>query len=140
MVATLIGVACTGFLAWRLALRAVELASRGETTFNCPLSRVRTSPTDPISLAPAAGVPPSHLVWARASEGRFAYGTYFKDKKVGWIVEETKLGRHDGRPVLFSTSESQMVTLFDGEKSVKQEKSLTCRLALASASTSLALA
>jgi TRAP-type C4-dicarboxylate transport system permease small subunit len=32
VVATLIGVACTGYLAWRLALRAGELALRGETT------------------------------------------------------------------------------------------------------------
>jgi TRAP-type C4-dicarboxylate transport system permease small subunit len=32
VVATLVGAACTGFLAWRLWLRAAELASRGETT------------------------------------------------------------------------------------------------------------
>jgi TRAP-type C4-dicarboxylate transport system permease small subunit len=32
VVATLIGVACTAYLAWRLGLRAAELASRGETT------------------------------------------------------------------------------------------------------------
>ncbi|HET9709714.1 MAG TPA: TRAP transporter small permease [Gemmatimonadales bacterium] len=31
-VATLIGAGCTGFLAWRLWLRAAELAARGETT------------------------------------------------------------------------------------------------------------
>jgi TRAP-type C4-dicarboxylate transport system permease small subunit len=30
--ATLIGAICTGYLAWRLGLRAEELASRGETT------------------------------------------------------------------------------------------------------------
>jgi len=29
VVATLIGAACTGYLAWRLGLRADELASRG---------------------------------------------------------------------------------------------------------------
>ncbi len=32
VVATLVGAACTGFLAWRLGFRAAELASRGETT------------------------------------------------------------------------------------------------------------
>jgi TRAP-type transport system small permease protein len=32
VLATLIAAACTGYLAWRLALRAGELASRGETT------------------------------------------------------------------------------------------------------------
>jgi len=77
-------------------------------------------------LAPAASGPPSHLLWGKCSESRFAYGMYFKDKKVGWIVEELKLGRHNGQPVLYSTSESYMATLFDGEKSVKEEKSLTC--------------
>lgn len=32
VLATLMGVACTAYLAWRLGLRAEELASRGETT------------------------------------------------------------------------------------------------------------
>ena len=32
VVATAIGVACTAYLAWRLGLRAEELAARGETT------------------------------------------------------------------------------------------------------------
>ncbi|HTQ73723.1 MAG TPA: TRAP transporter small permease [Burkholderiales bacterium] len=32
VLATLIGIACTGYLAWRLGLRAEELALRGETT------------------------------------------------------------------------------------------------------------
>ena len=32
LVATAIGVACTSYLAWRLGLRAEELAARGETT------------------------------------------------------------------------------------------------------------
>ena len=32
VLATLLGAACTGYLAWRLGLRAEELASRGETT------------------------------------------------------------------------------------------------------------
>jgi TRAP-type C4-dicarboxylate transport system permease small subunit len=32
VLATLLGAACTGYLAWRLGLRAEELAARGETT------------------------------------------------------------------------------------------------------------
>ena len=32
LAATAIGVVCTGYLAWRLGIRAAELASRGETT------------------------------------------------------------------------------------------------------------
>ncbi|MFO0842831.1 MAG: transglutaminase-like domain-containing protein [Gemmataceae bacterium] len=48
-----------------------------------------------------------------------------KGKKVGWTVDETKLARRGGRPVLVSTSDMAMVTLFDGEKSVKEEKTTT---------------
>jgi hypothetical protein len=50
---------------------------------------------------------------------------YFKDKKVGWVVEEMKLGKHNGADVLLSTNETYMVTLFDKEKSVKHDKSVT---------------
>lgn len=77
------------------------------------------------ALVQAAAVPVSHLAWAKQSQGRFAYGIYFKDQKVGWIVEEMKLGTLQGKQVLFSSSHTMMVTLFDGEKSVKEEKSTT---------------
>jgi hypothetical protein len=77
------------------------------------------------TLAPAAAPPISHLEWAKLSEARHAYGMYMKGKKVGWTVDEMKLGRRGGRPVLLSTSDMVMVTLFDGEKSVKEEKTTT---------------
>ena len=79
-----------------------------------------------VSLTSAAGVPPSHHEWAKKAQSRIAYGVYFKDKKVGWSVEELKLGKHKGTDVLFSTSETYMVTLFDKERSVKHEKSNIC--------------
>lgn len=66
------------------------------------------------------------LEWAKKSQGRYAYGVYFSGKKVGYIIEEVKLARRDGKEVIHSTSETFMSTLFDGEKSVKKERSLTC--------------
>jgi hypothetical protein len=62
--------------------------------------------------------------WAKKAQGRYAYGTYIKDKKTGWIIEEMKLGKHAGKDVLVSLSESYNSTLFDGEKNVKEEKTV----------------
>jgi hypothetical protein len=77
------------------------------------------------SWGPAAAPPIPHLQWAKRSEARHAYGMYMKGRKVGWTVDETKVGRRGGRPVLLSTSDTLMVTLFDGEKSVKEERTVT---------------
>ncbi len=62
------------------------------------------------------------LAWAKKAQGRFAYGLYIKDKKIGWVIEETKLGKRDGKDVLVSSTEEYSKTLFDGEKSEKEEK------------------
>jgi hypothetical protein len=62
--------------------------------------------------------------WARKAQGRYAYGLYITGKKVGWIIEELKLGKHAGKVVLKSSTESYMATTFDGEKSVKEEKTV----------------
>jgi hypothetical protein len=59
--------------------------------------------------------------WAKQSQGRYAYGMYMTGKKVGWSVEELKLAEFDGKPVLKSTNESYMATVYDGEKTVKEE-------------------
>ncbi|MFO0930765.1 MAG: transglutaminase-like domain-containing protein [Gemmataceae bacterium] len=64
--------------------------------------------------------------WAKKAQGRYAYGVYFSGKKVGYIIEEVKLARRGGQEVVHSTTETFMSTLFDGEKSVKKERSLTC--------------
>jgi hypothetical protein len=66
---------------------------------------------------------PSMLEWAKKSQARVAYGIYIKGKRVGWSVDEIKLAKRDGKDVLVATSESYMVTLFDGEKSTKADKS-----------------
>lgn len=73
-------------------------------------------------FARAADHKPPHLEWAKASAGRVAYGIYIKGKKVGWSVDEIKLGKRDGKDVLLSSSESFMQTLFDGEKSTKKDR------------------
>ncbi|MFM7151088.1 MAG: transglutaminase-like domain-containing protein [Gemmataceae bacterium] len=78
-----------------------------------------------VSPALSAAVPSSHLEWARKNQGRFAYGIYFQEKKVGWVVEEMKVKTEQGKEVLVSTSHTYMATLFDGEKSIKEEKSST---------------
>lgn len=76
--------------------------------------------------AAAESAPATLAEWAKKSQGRYAYGVYFSGKKVGFIIEELKLAQHDGKAVVHSTSETFMSTLFDGEKSVKKEKMLTC--------------
>jgi hypothetical protein len=64
------------------------------------------------------------LEWAKKAQGRFAYGVYIKGKKIGWIIDETKLGKQDGKDVLLSITESYTSTLFDGDKTTKEEKSV----------------
>ncbi len=64
----------------------------------------------------------SMLAWAKKAQGRYAYGLYIKDKKIGWVIEETRLARRDGKDVLVSSSETYTKTLFDGDKSEKEEK------------------
>lgn len=75
-----------------------------------------------VSLSEAAGVPVSHLQWAKKARFRSAYGLYFRDKKVGWMIDEMKVGTHAGKDVFLSTSETFMETLFDKEKSVKHDR------------------
>jgi hypothetical protein len=73
-------------------------------------------------LAPARDAAPPHLEWAKKAQGRWAYGMYFTGKKVGWTVDEMKLDTHAGKPVLRASSEVFLSTVFDGEKSVKHER------------------
>jgi hypothetical protein len=73
----------------------------------------------------AAGVPATHHDWAKKAQSRLAYGVYFKDRKAGWIIEEMKLGQHNGADVLLSISETYMKTLYDKEEWIKHEKITT---------------
>jgi hypothetical protein len=77
-------------------------------------------PARDVPLPPTASL----TDWAKKAQGRYAYGLYITGKKVGWMIEELKPGKHDGKDVLKSLSESYMATTFDGEKSVKEEKSV----------------
>jgi hypothetical protein len=76
-------------------------------------------------LADAAGPPADWYAWAKKSQARYAYSVFFGGKKVGWIIEETKLGEHGGRRVFESITEERTETAFDGEKSIKEDRSTT---------------
>lgn len=78
------------------------------------------------TMASAAAPTSTWRDWAKKSEGRFAYSISMAGKKVGWIIEETKLGIHAGKPVVMKISEERMETLYDGAKNVKSEHSVTC--------------
>jgi Transglutaminase-like superfamily len=60
------------------------------------------------------------------SQVRLAYGEYIRKTKVGWKTEEMKLGRHDGKEVAVVVSESYETTLYQGTKTVSQEKTTVC--------------
>jgi hypothetical protein len=59
-------------------------------------------------------------------QGRQAYGIYVESKKIGaqkigWFVDELKLGKYQGKEVAVHFSEAHMVTNSNGEKSVLHE-------------------
>jgi hypothetical protein len=59
------------------------------------------------------------------NQGRHAFGLYINKKKVGWQIDEIKLGQRDGREVAVYNSESAFIDKSSGEKSLTEEKSLT---------------
>jgi hypothetical protein len=63
--------------------------------------------------------------YARQAQGRYAYSVYFQKKKLGWVIEDKKLGKHNGKDVLIQTGEYCFTTLRDGQKSVKRHRSVT---------------
>ncbi len=73
----------------------------------------------------AAAPPVSHAEWARKSTGRFAYGLYMRGQKIGWTIDELKLGMHQGQRVVVSTNETYMQTQYEGVRSVREEKTTT---------------
>lgn len=58
--------------------------------------------------------------YAAKMQGRHAYGVYLMDKKLGWMILDVKLGKHDGKDVLISTEE-MLAELKRGGASVKME-------------------
>jgi hypothetical protein len=86
---------------------------------------VRPAPAEaPAKKEPAAKG--SLRDYAAKSQARHAYGLYLKKVKIGWQVEEVKLGKHAGKDVLISTSEMYTAVTYDGEKSVSTEKTTVC--------------
>ena len=69
---------------------------------------------------------PSLVDYAKKAQGRWAYGLYVRGKKAGYAIDELKVVQRDGKDVLRSVTETLLVTLFDGEKSVKASKAVVC--------------
>ena len=90
-------------------------------TSNVVLLILLATATNATAVAP----PTDWYAWAKKSEARLAYGVFFGGKKAGWIIEETKVVDFAGKRVLKSSSEERMETVFDGEKSIKEERSTT---------------
>jgi hypothetical protein len=63
--------------------------------------------------------------YARRSQARHAYGAYIKKVKVGWMVDELKLGKYAGKDVLVSVTQSHFSVLTDGERSTTTETTTT---------------
>src|SRR4051794_35648393 len=79
------------------------------------------------ALVPGAGGKIASLAeFAKAAQGRWAYGLYIRGKKAGYAIDDIKVARRYGKDVLQSTTESVLVTLFDGERSRKESKAVIC--------------
>ncbi len=79
----------------------------------------------PLEAREAA--PESLRPWIVKRLGRQAYGVYADTRKsgwvkVGWFIEETRLGKYQGREVAVQGTEGYFVTVADGEKSTRHEK------------------
>jgi hypothetical protein len=65
--------------------------------------------------AQAVGPPPpsaaSLAEWAKRAQGRYAYGMYVRDKKMGWIIVELKVVRYGRQTVLQAIQEAHSETL-----------------------------
>jgi hypothetical protein len=62
-----------------------------------------------VSAASAADKPTSKeslADYAKKTQGRQAYGVYFQNAKIGWMISETKLVRRDGKDVVLVLEEA----------------------------------
>lgn len=58
--------------------------------------------------------------YVQRSQSRRAYGVYFTGQKVGWLVEELKLGMHEGREAAIYTGEAKLCyRFFDAESEME---------------------
>jgi len=71
---------------------------------------------------PATGAALSETLaeYVRQSGGRYAYGLYVGEQKVGWTIDEMRLGELDGKPAAVSESEGRMEMLIMGNKATFQ--------------------
>src|SRR5436190_16232287 len=79
-----------------------------------------------LALAADGGKEKPLPAYAKAAQGRWAYGLYIKGKKAGWAIDEIKLAKRGGKDVLETINESVMETLFDGERSRRESKAVIC--------------
>src|SRR4051812_15437849 len=75
--------------------------------------------------APAPADKDGLRAYVLKKQGRQAYGVYVTNKKVGWLVSETRVEKHEGKEVAVESEEFYFVASFGGEKSVMTAKSLT---------------
>src|SRR5262249_34084555 len=76
--------------------------------------------TAPLAIAepPAAKQDKDSLrAYVLRNKGRYAYGFYLKGQKVGWYIDELKLGKSDGKDVAIEVTEGLLKIQYDGEKS-----------------------
>jgi hypothetical protein len=57
-------------------------------------------------------------------KSRQAYGIYVKGQKIGWMIDELKLGKYQGKEVAVQSSEAYTAVVVDKEKSVQKDKSV----------------
>ena len=60
--------------------------------------------------------PKSWREYISKQQGRQAYGIYLQGKKLGWMIEDIKLGEHDGQPVAIFSEQGKLSASFFGAK------------------------
>ena len=70
-------------------------------------------------MLPAAAEPPDHSLatYVQGAQHRQAYGIYVNQRKLGWIIDEVKLGQYAGREVAVQTYEEHWRYTAGGEVS-----------------------
>ena len=78
-----------------------------------------------LSASAPASAKDSLKDYAQKTQGRQAYGIYFQNVKIGWMISETKLVRRDGKDVVLSSEEGVSEIHREGEKSKIESTSHT---------------
>jgi hypothetical protein len=99
-----------------VATALVRSASAAEPVVAPGASKARLEPAADESLAD----------YVKRAGGRFAYGLYVGKQKVGWTVDEMKLGELDGKPVAIVSNEGRMDMLVMGEPSKYRWNEKSC--------------